>query len=92
MANFPVDANPFIAPEMVLDPAGLNKKPQGEPHMGDGPSWTVPIYVLNWEEYNNVPIDMDAIPEDGNPHPLEWQSSSFGMRIAVHIKSCPHRS
>ncbi|TVU07256.1 hypothetical protein EJB05_47304, partial [Eragrostis curvula] len=42
----------------------------GEHQEGSGGSWTAPAYVLNWEEFNQPPPNLDEVPIDGNPHPL----------------------
>ncbi|TVU33893.1 hypothetical protein EJB05_15707, partial [Eragrostis curvula] len=43
---------------------------QGEEDSGDGRTWTTPAYILNWEPYNQNPVQDDEIPPDGNPHPF----------------------
>jgi hypothetical protein len=42
---------------------------QGERN-GNGWSWSVSVYVLNWEHPNEIYPQADDIPLDGNPHPL----------------------
>jgi hypothetical protein len=43
---------------------------QGD-RLGNGWSWTVPVYVLNnWEELGEMIAKAEDVPLDGNPHPL----------------------
>ena len=37
---------------------------------GAGQSWTVPVFVLNSQNNENLPADEDPVPDDGNPHPF----------------------
>lgn len=37
---------------------------------GAGQSWTVPVFVLNSQNNDQLPGDEDPVPEEGNPHPL----------------------
>jgi len=37
---------------------------------GAGHSWTVPVFVLNSQNNEQIPGDEDPILDDGNPHPF----------------------
>jgi hypothetical protein len=41
---------------------------QGERN-GTGWTWTVPIFILNWEHLDVFYPDIEDVPPNGNPHP-----------------------
>jgi len=39
--------------------------------VGDnGSSWSVPVFVLSSQQADELPVDEDQIPPNGNPHPV----------------------
>lgn len=41
-----------------------------ENRQGGGWSWNVPVYILDWEHHEELFLNFDELPQDGNPQPL----------------------
>jgi hypothetical protein len=57
---------------------------QGERN-GTSWSWTVPVYVLNWEGLDEHHAEVEDVPPDGNPHPIPQAPPNSNLHQAEDI-------
>jgi hypothetical protein len=52
---------------------------------GTGWSWTVPVFILNWEHLDVFHPDIEDVPPNGNPHPLPQPPPQHDVDQAHHL-------